>query len=672
MRCLTFSILITTLISNSAQANEQGADDEIIVTASRQAQNTREYAGSISVISEQALQNTNPAHPSVVLNRAAGVNIQRGSGQEHLTAIRSPVLTGGAGAGSFLYLEDGVPLRAAGFSNVNGLFEGMVELASKVEITKGPGSVLYGSNAEHGLINILSQAPTDKRDLSLDILGNEDGYVRLKAGGNGATLGGHYHIGVNLAHAKGWREASGFDQQKLQIRHDGELSGWSSNTLFSFQNLNQETAGFIKGFEAYKDLTTAKSNPNPEAFRDGRTARLSVTLNKTLDSGQTLSLIPYVRSVNLSFRRHFVPGKALEDSGHDSVGLLVKYDKSKEKVGMTLGLDTEYTNGFLHEYQPGPSVFSFIQGEHFNYRVRSLVLSPYAQIRNQLGAHTHLNIGLRADTTQYSYHNKINSGQFGRFIRIPDRTDTFVTLSPKVGLTHDLSSALTLYGRLARGARAPQVTDAYSLQINQSPGEIKPETLDSAELGLKGHIGPLRMELAAYLMRKNHFFFRNANGFNVADGKTKHKGIEVSFNTPVGEMFHAAGAFTWADHRYNFTDLTRSASSSIHTGDPVDTAPKTLGFLEIEAHPTDTISLAVKWRHVGAYQLDPGNTASYPGHDIFDLRGGINFGQNVQIYGRLDNLFNTRYADRADFAFGSYRYFPGRPRTLFLGLRYKG
>ena len=395
-------------------------------------------------------------------------------------------------------------------------------------------------------------------------------------------------------------------------------------------------------------------------------------MNKTLDSGQTLSIIPYVRSVDLSFRRHFVPGKALEDSGHDSLGLLIKYDKSRENIGFTLGLDTEFTDGYLHEYQPGPSVFSFIQGEHFNYRVKSMVLSPYAQMRNQFSPNTLLTVGLRADTTRYTYHNKINSGRFGRFIRIPDRTDNFVTLSPKLGLTHDLNPNLTLYGRFARGSRAPQVTDAYSLQINQSPGEIKPETLDSAELGLKGHIGPLRLELAAFLMRKNHFFFRNANGFNVTDGKTRHKGIELGFNTPLGEVFRASGSFTWADHRYDFTDLTRSASSSINTGDPVDSAPKTLGFLEFEAHPTKAATLAINWRHVSAYQLDPGNTASYPGHDTFDLRGVFNLSQNVQIYGRLDNLLNTRYADRADFAFGAYRYFPGRPRTLFLGIQAKG
>ena len=60
-----------------------------------------------------------------MLNRAPGVHIHRGSGQEHLTAIRSPVLVGGAGAGSFLYLEDGIPMRAAGFALKPGCGNGV-------------------------------------------------------------------------------------------------------------------------------------------------------------------------------------------------------------------------------------------------------------------------------------------------------------------------------------------------------------------------------------------------------------------------------------------------------------------------------------------------------------------------------------------------------------------
>ena len=83
--------------------------------------------------------------------------------REHLTSIRSPVLTGGSGAGSFLYMEDGVPLRAAGFSNVNGLFEASPEFSNQIEVLKGPGPVQYGSNAVHGLINFQNKRINDDK-----------------------------------------------------------------------------------------------------------------------------------------------------------------------------------------------------------------------------------------------------------------------------------------------------------------------------------------------------------------------------------------------------------------------------------------------------------------------------------------------------------------------------
>jgi len=57
----------------------------------------------IDIIPQISPEGLTLAHPAERLNTVAGVNIHRGSGQEHLTAIRSPVLTGGAGAGSFLF-----------------------------------------------------------------------------------------------------------------------------------------------------------------------------------------------------------------------------------------------------------------------------------------------------------------------------------------------------------------------------------------------------------------------------------------------------------------------------------------------------------------------------------------------------------------------------------------
>ncbi|MBL4853189.1 MAG: TonB-dependent receptor [Robiginitomaculum sp.] len=665
-------LLIGLAQSQLSYANDDEiSDDEIIVTAKRYAEPAKNYAGSVSVLSAGRLQKISAVHPAEALNEIAGVNIHRGSGQEHLTAIRSPVLTGGAGAGSFLYLEDGVPLRAAGFANVNGLFEGALELAGGVEVTKGPGSVLYGSNAVHGLVNILSQTPSQSRGLSLDLLGNELGYVRLKTSFSGAALSGRYRLSGSFATDPGFRADSGFDQQKIQLRHDVQAGEWAVKTLASFQNLNQETAGFITGVDAFRDPVLAASNPNPEAFRDGRTARIAVHLNKAVSENGRVSFIPYARSVDLTFLRHFVPGQALEESGHKSIGLLSSYENQSAFGRYTLGFDAEYTKGFTREFQSGPSVFSFIQGEHYDYEIDAVVLSPYVQTRFELGARTKINVGARADYTAYTYDNQIDNGSFGRFLRVADRQDDYFTISPKLGITHDLNENITLYSRLARGSRAPQVSDVYSLQINQTPGTIKPETLDSLEFGLKGNAGQLNIEAAVFAMRKDNFFFRNANGFNVENGKTRHVGIEVEFNMPLSRHIDLSGGVTLANHTYAFTDIVGSPSSSITEGDQVDSAPNTLGFMQMTAKPIDSLNVSLKWQHVGSYYTDPGNTAKYEGHDIFTLRGQYDVSQRISLYGRVDNIFDTAFANRADFAFGSNRFFPGRPRTVFFGISFK-
>ncbi|WP_162178342.1 TonB-dependent receptor [Parvularcula oceani] len=112
-------------------------EDVLVVTADRRAAPLSDVPAAISVLLEEEVRLVSPRAPAELLNRAAGVFVQSGSGREHLTAIRSPVLTGGAGAGSFLYLQDGIPLRAAGFANVNGLFDAQLPFAEAVEIVRG-------------------------------------------------------------------------------------------------------------------------------------------------------------------------------------------------------------------------------------------------------------------------------------------------------------------------------------------------------------------------------------------------------------------------------------------------------------------------------------------------------------------------------------------------------
>src|SRR5579859_2064562 len=191
------------------------ADDEtILVTATRSGAKLQDLAGNGSVLDTDQIQFEAPGRPAEILNQLPGVNIQPGSGEEHITAIRSPVLNGGAGQGSVLYLEDGVPLRSAGFGNVNGLYEANIEQAGSVEVVRGPGSALYGSNAVHGLVDIIPKAPTDDLTGQIDLTAGEFGLWQ--------QMGSISESGLRLSaennHNSGWRDDTRLDEQKMVIR----------------------------------------------------------------------------------------------------------------------------------------------------------------------------------------------------------------------------------------------------------------------------------------------------------------------------------------------------------------------------------------------------------------------------------------------------------------------
>jgi outer membrane cobalamin receptor len=82
--------------------------DEIVVTSQRRQASLRQNAGNIAKLTSAEIEAVGHQHPAEILNRLPGVWITRASGQEHLTAMRSPVLSGPGSCGAFLVLEDGI------------------------------------------------------------------------------------------------------------------------------------------------------------------------------------------------------------------------------------------------------------------------------------------------------------------------------------------------------------------------------------------------------------------------------------------------------------------------------------------------------------------------------------------------------------------------------------
>jgi iron complex outermembrane receptor protein len=675
-----------------AQASDPAA--EVIVTATRRPENVAAYAGSATRIGAADIALVGATHSSEILNRAPGAYFQRNSGQESLSSIRSPVLTGPGSCGSFLFLEDSVPIRPVGFCNVNELFEVDAEQAAAIEVLRGPAGALYGSSAMHGAVNVLSPRLAQLPDASVSVERGPERYYRAR--GSARYLGDSTSFGISALgeYDGGWRDDSLTRQQKLLAALEQQLGGDSRFDLrLAATRLDQNTAGFIQGFESYRNPAIARSNANPEAFRTAHATRLTGHYELPLSAGWQLDLRPYLRSSRMEFLQHFLVGKPLENNGQDSGGLLGALHYTGARTSWTFGAEGELSSSSLLEFQRGPATdgapaANAIRpaGKHYDYTVDTAVLAGYVLLERQLTAALKFDGGARVERVSYDYDNRMLTGNTAEngaacpsggclFNRPADRDDRYTTLTPRVGLSYEFLPRSAVYVSASQGYRAPDSSELYRLQRQQGVAALDAERLDNLELGVRGHAAALRYTLAAFTMRKDHVILRDSSGFNVSDGRTRHRGIEYEFALPLLDGSRAGGklefalAGTWAKHTYDFNRVI-DGGETIVAGRDIDTAPRRVYNARANWRPLDALTAELEWQHVGQYYVDASNLRSYAGHDLLNLRGDWRFASDWAFAARLDNLTDRAYADRADFAFGNYRYFPGRGRTLFVELRY--
>ncbi len=523
-----------------------------------------------------------------------------------------------------------------------------------------------------------------------------DDFYRARA--TGSFRGAENAAGLTLMseYDGGWRIDSTTKQNKLVGAYEHDFGADTFTVRLSGSDLDQSTAGFIQGFESYRSEAIARSNANPEAYRRAQSLRLTGHYHMTFEGSDdiVLDLRPYVRRSRMNFLQHFLVGKPLERNGQDSGGMIstLTYDNGRgtQLIG---GVDAEIANSTLYEFQSGPATdgapaANIIRpaGRHYDYDVDSRVIAGYAQLHQQLGSRVTATVGARLEHVSYDYDNHMIAGNTREdgsncpvasnclYSRPADRKDDFDGFTPSVGLTYDLTHGFSVYASAARGYRAPDTSELYRLQRQQSVADLEEEKLDSLEVGLRGRHEWLAWSLAGFDMKKDHLILRESNGLNVSKGKTKHRGVEYEitarpFGAAPGRNLTLAVAGTYAEHTYDFSRAV-DGGETITAGADVDTAPRRIWNARANYRPLESVAVELEWQHVGDYYVDASNAHNYAGHDLLNLRSSWEFRQNWSVAAHVVNLTDRAYADRADYAFGNYRYFPGRPRTLFLEISF--
>ena len=153
------SALALAGVASSAFAAEDVATiEELVVTAQKKAESIQDVPIAVSAFSQDALQKSRiDGGPNLVL-AIPNVNFSKGNFTGYNFQIRgigSKLVAGSGDAGTGIHLNN-APLIS------NNLFETEFYDVERVEVLRGPQGTLYGRNATGGVVNLISNKPSDK------------------------------------------------------------------------------------------------------------------------------------------------------------------------------------------------------------------------------------------------------------------------------------------------------------------------------------------------------------------------------------------------------------------------------------------------------------------------------------------------------------------------------
>lgn len=676
-------LCVAGLAANVAVAAVVMADEvttlgEMTVTGTREGEALAETSASVGIIGAKEIDELKASHPSEVMGKVPGVYVNVTGGEGHMTAIRQPITTNPV----YLYLEDGIPTRSTGFFNHNALYEINIPQAGGIEVTKGPGSALYGSDAIGGVINVLTRPSPLKPEADVSVEAGDHGWRRLLLSGGNTKGDDGYRADLNLTHSDGWRDGTEYDRKSATLRWDRFMQdGASLKTVISGSTIDQQTAG-TSAISRDDYLHNPTVNYTPISFRKVDALRVSSAYEKEGEN-TLLSITPYARYNTMemipNWSLSYDPQHYVNDNY--SLGLLAKYrrDFVPLRTRMIVGVDLDYSPGTYNEKKlnvtkTGNIYTSYSEGDTtYDYDVSFSGVSPYIHAETSPSDRLRLNGGLRLDYMAYDYSNKLGVEETGKWRRPESTTVEYDHVSPKLGATYAFSDTLNGFVSYRNTFRAPSQGQLFRQGQAINTVDLKPVDADSFELGVRGKSGEQgHYEVSLYRMSKKDDILTYTNPDKTREtlnaGETLHRGIELGYGTALAATLRLDISYSYAKHSY---EEWRPNSTVSYSGNEMSSAPRQIGDVRLAWRPEALNGgrVELNWVHLGSYWLDDANTHRYDGHDLYHLRANYALNRQLEFFGRIENLTDERYATSASYV-SSEEYAPGLPRTLYAGLNY--
>jgi vitamin B12 transporter len=647
--CLMFSAAAAALLWAPAAAWADTAPtdiDELVVTASRTAERADRVGEQITVLNRQAIEAQQVTVISDLLARTPGVSVSRNGGVGGSTQLRIR----GAESDQTVVLIDGVklndPSSTGGGFNFANLMVGDI---GRIEVLRGSQSVLWGSQAIGGVVNLITVEPSSAFESSLTLEGGsfDTAYGIGAVGGRTERLSwrasaGYYTTdGISqFAESKGGREADGYHNV-------------SANARASFQATDQLS------FEARGYYSRGRNDfdgfpPPAFTFADspeyGRTEEWIGYAAAHLDlfEGRLHNRLAYAHTE--TERQNFDPAQAVTDLTFDAAGKnrRVEYQgtfKLNEAWTAVFGVESERSSmrtAAPSDFDPNPT-----PGTR-----KAKLDGIYVHARGEVLPGLVLSAGVRGD----------DHGDFGQ--------STVANASAAWSLNQ---GATVLRASFGQGFKAPSL---YQLGSEYGNGGLEPEESESWDAGVQQRLFDGRVVLSgAYFEREVEGqieFFSCTSGstnplclgasgaprFGYYDnlGRTEARGVELQGLVKPVEGLTLDANYTWTEARL------RTAGSSNY-GKRLQRRPEHQAYAEATYRWPNRLSTSISAQYSGARFDDLANRNRLKSYTLVDVRASYPVTERVEVYGRVENLFDKTYVTIRNY---------GQPgRAGYVGVRAK-
>ncbi len=633
---------------------------------------------SISVVPAQVVEDIGATRLEDALDYAGGVERGNNFGGQGLTEF----LVRGFSTQEFY---------RNGFA-VNRGYPNMPDASTleRIELLRGPASMLYGRGDPGGTFNIVSKQPQAERRTVLGSQVNTDGLRRGTLDTTGAldeSAAFTYRLNLvaegsdsfrdhveseryNIAPVLRWQLSDDtaliLEGDYLHNRHpmDRGLTRYPNQAgdLSRDRFLGEESAGKLTNQNATTQLRLEHQLDSQWMLRGG-----IQYLDGSLDGGavENNGLAADGRTVGRNYSERWLNWNDLAVQanleGHfDAAGLAhtlllgvefddFNYDSQIDRSG---GATSDFPIDLYDPVygQPLPALTRTTTYDDENLKSYAFFLQDQIALTERLTAQ----VGARLERFEQRYENKLTPA--GSWEQAHN------AVSPRFGLIYDLTEELAVYANTSRSFKPNRGADRSSQAFD-------PEKGIAHEVGIKYELPEpdLSVTAALFHITKENVLTSDPvdSNYQVAAGEARSRGFDISVAGNITPQWRVIGGYAYVD-----AEVTESSSSSMPAGTRLANVPRhsfnLLDTYEFAEGPLAGLGVGMGVKYVGDRKGGATSTAfDMDAYTTVDLLAYYPLTERVRLNLNLNNLFDEEYEERA---WGNIWAYPGAPRTLQAGI----